>query len=419
MNETLFYTMSVCPICLKPVAAEIAEQDGGVWMRKCCPEHGPVETLVWADTGARYLEWLRCGGLCTDTLPRTAAGAEALLAGPGFDAPACVRPASAALMTTNRCNMDCPVCFTRDKKEPLHEPDADACERLMRTYRAQAGEDAILEFCGGEPTVRPDLCELARRARNLGFDFIQLNTNGILLAENPDYCRALKESGVTTVYMGFDGVTEKPYLAKYGKPMLGIKKAAVENCAQAGLAVVLVTCVIPGENDGELGEIVAYARRHMPAVRGVFLQPVSYFGIYPPGKTRHITIPEILRGLAAQNEALHEEDFCPASYEHPQCSFQACYMEDRTGRLRPLTRFGPREPGSVSHVRRALRTTWLPGEQRLLTVGGMAFQDAWNVDLLRLRRCSIQIITGGGTLVPLCGKYLTGCDGRRFLPGIG
>lgn len=419
MSETLFYTVSVCPVCLKPVAAEIAERDGGVWMRKRCPVHGPSETLVWADTGPHYLRWLRWGGIRTEALPRTPAEAEKLLDGPGFDAPACVRPVSAALMTTNRCNMDCPVCFTRDKKEPLHEPDADTCERLMRAYRERAGEDAVLELCGGEPTVRPDLCELARRARALGFDFIQLNTNGIRLAERADYCRALKESGVTTVYMGFDGVTEKPYLAKYGKPMLAVKKAAVENCAQAGLAVVLVTCVIPGENDGELGAIVDYARGHMPAVRGVFLQPVSYFGIYPPERTGHITIPEVIRRLAEQNEALHEEDFCPAAYEHAQCSFQACYMEDRAGRLRPLTRFAPRETGSVSHVRRALRATWLPGPQRLLTVGGMAFQDGWNADLMRVRRCSVQIITGDGALVPLCAKYLTGCDGSRLLPGIG
>ena len=53
-------------------------------------------------------------------------------------------------------------------------------------------------------------------------------------------CRRLRESGVTTAYLGFDALTEKPYFAKYGKPMLDIKKRAVENCAEAGLAVVLV-----------------------------------------------------------------------------------------------------------------------------------------------------------------------------------
>ena len=199
-----------------------------------------------------------------------------------------------------------------------------------------------------------------------------------------------------------------------------VKKRAVENCAEAGLAVVLVCCVIPGENDGELGAIVEYAREHMPAVRGVYFQPVSYFGIYPEDKIRRITIPGVIRRVAEQHPDISEADFGPGTCEHPQCSFQACYMRDRQGRLRPLTRFAPHKPesGAVHHVRASLRRTWLPGRTELLTVGGMAFQDGSNIDLMRVRRCTIQIIGRDGTLTPLCSKYLSGCGGSRILPGI-
>ena len=48
----------------------------------------------------------------------------------------------------------------------------------------------------------------------------------------------------------------------------------------------------------------------------------------------------------------------------------------------------------------------------------MAFQDAWNADLLRVARCTVQILQRDGTLVPLCGKYLSGAGGERLLPGI-
>ena len=98
-------------------------------------------------------------------LPRTEEAVERALAGAAFTDCACQKPASAALMTTNRCNMGCPVCFTRDKKEGLHEPDLAECERLLRLYRETAGEDAAIEFCGGEPTVREDIFELAALAR--------------------------------------------------------------------------------------------------------------------------------------------------------------------------------------------------------------------------------------------------------------
>lgn len=416
----LYRTLSVCPKCLKSVPALIYGEGDAVYMHKACPEHGEFNSVIWEDTAENYVRWLEYGGLDVKKLPQSEAEAEMLLKGGGFDACAHCLPSSAALMTTNRCNMDCPVCFTRTKGEALREPDLAECELLLRAYRARAGEDAIVELCGGEPTARPDILELAALARDIGFDMIQLNTNGIKLAASVDFCRALKENGVTTAYLGFDAVSEKPYYAKYGKPMFEIKKRAVENAAEAGLAVILVCCVIPGENDGDLGGIVEYAKAHMPAVKGVYFQPVSYFGIYPEAHTPRITIPGVIRKLAEQCADISMDDFGPGTYEHPQCSFHGVYIKDRKGTLRAMTHFGPKgaNQGDLHRMRAFLRTAWRPSDQNTLTVGGMAFQDSSNIDLIRLRRCSIQIIGRGGTLVPLCGKYLSGCGGERLLPGI-
>lgn len=421
MNRFLYKTKSVCPICLKELYADILAYPDGIHMDKTCPEHGAVSTLIWADNAENYMKWLSFGGLDGKALPRTEEEVEMAVHGKGFDCEACQLPASSALMTTNRCNMNCPVCFTRDKKEPLHEPNLTECERLMRAYKEKAGDDALIEFCGGEPTVREDILQLSELARDIGFDYVQLNTNGIRLAESEEFCHALRHSGVTTVYMGFDGVTDKPYLAKYGRSLLEVKKRAVRHCEAAGLAVVLVSCVIPGENDMELGEIVRYAVEHMPTVKGVYLQPISYFGIYPEDNIRRITIPDVIRKLSQQHDDIQESDFGPGAYDHSQCSFNACYLLDQKGRLKALTRMGPRtvEPDAVHRLRKNLRTTWLPSPQKMLTIGGMAFQDGWNIDLMRVQRCSIQIIQKDGRLIPLCSKYLSGCNGAKVFPGIG
>lgn len=421
MERFLYKTKSVCPVCLREIYADVQEKEDGIYMEKTCPEHGAVSTLIWADTGEGYMKWLSYGGISTDELPRTEEEVDKATSGKDFACDACQSPASAALMTTNRCNMNCPVCFTRDKKEPLHEPSLDECRRLMENYRRLAGEDALIEFCGGEPTVREDLCELAKTAKDMGFDYIQLNTNGIKLAASEDYCRALRQSGVTTAYLGFDGVTDKPYFAKYGRSLLDIKKRAVKNCAAAGLAVVLVTCVIPGENDSQLGDILRFAGENMPTVKGVYLQPISYFGIYPEDKIRRITIPDVLKSLSEQHGDISVRDFGPGSYDHAQCSFNACYMLDKSGHLRPLTRFSPRtiEADAVHRLRRNLKSTWLPGDKKMLTIGGMAFQDGWNIDLMRVQKCSIQILQKDGKLIPLCSKFLSGCSGGKLFPGIG
>jgi len=417
-RKVLYFTRSVCPVCLRELGAAVTAEKQGIFLEKSCPEHGDFRVPIWAENEENYRDWLRCGGLDPDTLPRTPEEAERRLAGFSFTDRAHARPATAALMTTNRCNLRCPVCFTRAGRETPREPSAGELRERLIAYREAEGPDAPLELCGGEPTAREDLCEIASMARGLGFSYLQLNTNGLRLAQSGEYCRELREAGVTTVYLGFDGLSEKPYLAKYGREMLAVKKTAVEHCAEAGLAVVLVMCVMPGENDGELGAVVAYAKAHMPAVRGVYFQPISYFGVYPADRMPRITIPDLIRRLAEQNPELRAEDFGPGALEHPQCSFQACYAADRAGALRPLTKRSGRGPSDIARVRASVRASWLPSKAKLLTVGGMAFQDAWNADLLRVARCTVQILQRDGTLVPLCGKYLSGAGGERLLPGI-
>jgi uncharacterized radical SAM superfamily Fe-S cluster-containing enzyme len=309
------------------------------------------------------------------------------------------------------------VCFTKPLQYREPEPGFDELCRLLDTYREKAGEGAPLEFCGGEPTVRGDLPALASYAREKGFHYIQLNTNGLRLSQEPDYCRCLQESGITTVYLGFDGFTEDVYRRKYGADLSDIKKRAVMNAGNAGLSVVLVPCVIPGVNDGQLGDIVHYAAERMPVGKGVYFQPISYFGLYDGGERKRLTIPGIIKRLEAQTGGeIHAEDFLPGNCEHPICSFQAVYRKKPDGRLAALTHFQEKSmgPDNWKRVREHAKLLWGPKRQNLLTIGGMAFQDVWNYDSMRVGSCTIQIIGRQGTLVPLCAKYLTGASGQRI-----
>ena len=51
------------------------------------------------------------------------------------------------------------------------------------------------------------------------------------------------------------------------------KKDAIRVCSALRLGVTLVPTVVRGINDGNLGEIIAFAREQSPAVRGVHFQP--------------------------------------------------------------------------------------------------------------------------------------------------
>lgn len=421
LGRILYHTISVCPECLKRLPAVITEQDGQVYMEKTCPDHGPFRTLIWEDTGDAYLSWLSDGGMDLEALPRTREEAAERLQNYGFEQPAVVQPCSSALMTTNRCNMNCPICFTRDRAEALYEPDLGEVERLLDFYKERCGEDALLELCGGEPTVRPDLPAIAKLAKDRGFDYIQVNSNGKRLAQDEKYCEELAEHGVTTVYLGFDGFDEKAYEAKYGEQILAQKDEAIRNCQKAGIAVVLVPCVIPGSNDDQLGQIIDYAIQKSPVVRGVYFQPVSYFGIYPRDKVKRITIPEVLRRIEAQTGGrVRAGDFLPGAYEAAPCSFQATYLVGEGGKLTSLNKRKHREASDEGYkkIRKSTKLLWKKSPQKILFIGGMAFQDAGNIDLIRIRRCSVQIIGRDNRMIPLCSKYLTDRTGRRLHPGI-
>ena len=56
-------------------------------------------------------------------------------------------------------------------------------------------------------------------------------------------------------------------------------------------------------------------------------------------------------------------------------------------------------------------------EQYSLAVSGMAFQDAWNLDLERLRYCYIHVVSKDTRLIPFCAYNLTSWTGHSLYRG--
>lgn len=394
-------TSSLCPVCLRRIAAEITADDTGVYMEKGCVAHGPFSVLIWKGDPRSYVDWT-CDSVSEPIVSETC---------------------SAALMVTSRCNLDCPVCFTRSPaQEATDDPGIPELARRLRLYLRSSGSPFPLELCGGEPTIRDDLAEIASMAVGLGYADIQLNTNGIRLGTTTDLAEQLKAAGVSIVYMSFDGLTELPHRLLRGADLRDVKLRALERCASAGLAVVLVPVLLWDANMDQLGQIIKLATEWVPHVKGVHFQPMSRFGTYPPRMFDRatITIPEILELLEHQTEgAVKRTHFIPGRIEHPLCSFRAVYMVDRDGKLMPVTRRGSYAniENGTARSRGQASAQWRPSPARTLTVGGMLFQDVWNLDLKRLGRCPIHVICER-ELVPLCAKYVTAVGGDRLHPGI-
>ena len=248
------------------------------------------------------------------------------------------------LEVTPRCDLGCPVCFadagsraTAGRAAP--DPDLAIIEGWYRRL-LDAGGPFNVQLSGGEPCLRDDLPQIIALGRSLGFTFFQLNTNGLRLARDLDYLRRLVDAGLSTVFLQFDGTRDAIHARLRGRALADQKQAAIENCIEQGVGVVLVPTLVPGVNVDDIGAIIEFALQRAPAVRGVHFQPISYFGRYPaaPLDSDRITIPEVIRAIETQTHgAIRRESFLPPGGENALCSFHGNFVLMPDGKLVPLT----------------------------------------------------------------------------------
>jgi 7,8-dihydro-6-hydroxymethylpterin dimethyltransferase len=434
----------LCPVCLGRIPAVQFRDGANVHLSKTCPTHGPFQAVVWRGTPS-YEDWDRHKEPWHPQQPATS-----VERGCPFDCGLCPdhrqQTCTALLEVTQRCTMQCAFCFADSGVSSYPDPDLHAIERWYKAVLAN-GIRCNIQLSGGEPTLRDDLPEIVAMSRSLGFEFIQLNTNGIRFASDLPYVERLRDAGLASIFLQFDGTADEIYSQLRGRPLFQAKQDAIRNCGYCGIGVVLVPTVVPGVNDRELGPIVHYAIEHMPFVRGVHFQPISYFGRYPhqPSDKDRITIPEIIRGLEAQTHGMVKvHDFSPPGCENAHCSFHGTFVLMPDGKLKSFSSHQestcccgtPQAAEGAEKARAFVSRQWAqPRAERCcgsggsdslgywdvimerarthtLSISGMAFQDVWNIDLARVKDCCIHVVASDGRLVPFCAYNLTGASGR-------
>ena len=459
LPEAMKNTYSVCPVCLERLLARRKMREDGIYLVRTCPRHGTFSSLIWRNR-VDFAAWRG---------ERPAVGAEEnrnCPSGCGL-CPDHLRATCCTLLEiTDRCNMDCAFCFA----DPAARPDPPLEEIRRRIRELTDPGKTLLQLSGGEPTVREDLPEIVACAREAGCKYVQLNSNGLRLAQEEAFVKKLADAGLSFVFLQFDGVTDAVYETLRKRPLLEIKKRAIENCGRFGIGVTLVPVLVPGVNTDQIGEIIRFAAARSPYVRGVHFQPVSYFGRIPrlPRDEDRYTLDELMEAVVSQSGGLVKmENLAPSGCDHPLCGFHGDFIVMPDGSLMALTsrkaeqafacrdarnpaeqnrefvgrRWGRRdvrpvkeagagsdpagagaaaagtgadlagqtgagssaaEYGDMTSMEFFLKRARSHG----FTVTAMAFQDAGNLDIERLRQCSLHVYRDGKK-IPFCACYLT------------
>ncbi len=460
-------TKTLCPVCKIVIPADLIEKEGQIWMTRSCPSHGEFQDLYWADAEMYkfYDKYDTVGKGVENPNTSTKKGCP-------DDCGLCENHKSTTLLAnidlTNRCNLNCDFCFANAQAcGYIYEPTFEQIVDMLVLLREEKPVPApAVQFSGGEPTMREDLPEIVKKAQELGFQQIQIATNGIRLANEPGYAKVLKDIGVSTIYLHFDGVTKET------NPLLSLNLKAVENCASVELGIVLVPTVIKDKNSQELGDIVRFAADNINVIRGVNFQPIAFTGAASEDdiKKSRITIPEVVKYIEIQTDGIiKKEDFYPVPCVVPFSELVEAYtgkpvikftahqhcgaatyifvtdegivpinrMVDVETFFKAIERMAERltKGGSINKslalidgvksLRESVKKAESPkgGEiwkligkalisqnfdalrdfhWNALFIGTMHFMDRYNYDLARVERCCIHYATPDGTLIPFC-----------------
>ncbi|HIP91164.1 MAG TPA: radical SAM protein [Methanothermococcus okinawensis] len=334
MKEVIDRTLSICPKCFKRIPAIFYEEENVVYIEKTCPEHGMFKDIYWSDAqlykkfnSYEYISSVKVTHRETEK-------------GCPYDCGLCPNHKTPTVLAnidlTNRCNLNCPICFANaGKTGVVYEPSFQEVKRMMEILRSEIPPTPAIQFAGGEPTLREDLFHIIELAKEMGFVHTQLATNGLKL-KNREYVRKLKEVGLSTIYLQFDGISERPYLIARGRNLLPFKMKVIENCRDVGFnSVVLVPTLVKGVNDGEVGDIIRYGVKNFDVIRGVNFQPVSFTGRIEEEKRLEgrITIPDFIRLVEEQTHGeISREDFYPVPVVAPISLF----VENILDRKKPV-----------------------------------------------------------------------------------
>ena len=256
------------------IKAQIIERDGEIWMVKDCPVHGHFEDMMAID--AKFLTHI-----------------EKMFPGRDIDAhndeklhnhgSSTVKYGRGAVLTvdlTNRCNMMCDPCFMDANQVGfVHELSMDEIKEILdNAITIKPRRQMSVQFSGGEPSISPHFIEAIKYSRKVGYNSVQAATNGIEFAKSKEFCREAAEAGLRYVYLQFDGIGNDANSHRQVGNLFDVKIRAINNLHEAGVEIVLVTTLVNGINNDQVGSIIRFALDNPKKIAFLSFQPVSFTG---------------------------------------------------------------------------------------------------------------------------------------------
>ena len=228
-----------------------------------------------------------------------------------------------ALEITQRCNLDCSLCYLSEHSEAVQDiPLAEVLRRIQMIYDYY-GEHTDVQITGGDPTLRKrdELLAIVARVRELGMR-PTLMTNGIK-ARRP-LLQALAAAGLVDVVFHVDTTQNiKGYHTEM--ELNAIRKTYIQRCRGLPLSVMFNTTVHKG-NYHEIPDLVRFFKAHAAWVRTASFQLQADTGRGIQGKRDTLISIDSVREQI-QKGAGTLINFTASAVGHPSCNRYGLCLE--------------------------------------------------------------------------------------------
>lgn len=333
MTEILKHTRSICSSCgeIIPAAYEVRDQEQ-VFFSRNCPIHGIMDT----DLGYHAAYYRKSFHVERMMIERYGDGGDTDIS-KGLSPFPLRKPAGLAILeVTERCNLTCPMCYAYSSPSE-RDYSLEEIETRLDQLIAVEGKGISLQISGGEPSVRKDLDKIAAMVKRKGFGQLEMVSNGIRLAREPDFAEKLVEWGFTSVYLQFDSTRPEDIIKLRGEDLWNVREKAITALERVKLPSTLAVSLYDGLNSDQVQQVIHFAWQHPDTVCAIAFQAATPFGRFEvnneegiangnghsstkrPAPPRKLRMPEILK-LIKEQTGIPEDLFFPVGEGSPLCN---------------------------------------------------------------------------------------------------
>lgn len=179
---------------------------------------------------------------------------------------------------TDRCNLRCLYCMTRESIPKLRHDEILTYEEILRLARIAVSLGVRkIRVTGGEPLIRKGLCDfLVRLSVMDGIEDVSLTTNGICLV---DKAERIRQAGIRRINISLDTLQRARYERITGHDGLEQVTEGIDLAKALGFDPIKINVVvIRGLNDDEVLDFGRLSIENPYHVRFIEYMPIGISG---------------------------------------------------------------------------------------------------------------------------------------------